>query len=285
MPEVPPPVDYSDPEIVAALRAEVHPLWAEAVGGLDRSWTSRREEHGGVPCVRFAANEGELDQDRVIVHIHGGAFILGSPEANAAISVPVALNAGFPVVSVDYRLAPEHRCPAAVVDCVAVVESLTGVGEVVGMFGESAGGGLSLATAVALRDSASRLPGRIGLISPWLDLTCSGDTHATLLAVDPDFPHPDDLSTAGAAYAADPRDPQASPLFADLHGLPPILIQVGGREVLLSDSLRVDRVIRGAGGSSTLDVWDGLWHVWHQMVDLPEAQQAQAELAAFLVGR
>lgn len=116
-----------------------------------------------------------------------------------------------------------------------------------------------------------------------MDLTCSGDSYKALLHVDPDFTNPAGPPNWAAAYAGDDTaSPQASPLFADLFGLPPALIQVGSREVLLSDSLRLDQAFRQAGVESTLDVWDGLWHVWHAMPTLPETMEAFDQLAAFL---
>ena len=283
----PPPlvgIDAGDAALVAGLRAELHPVWEAANADIAGRWVQRSEEIAGVPVVRFAPDEDALDGDEVHVHLHGGAYFLGSPLTNAAIAVPVAQGSGRSVVSVDYRLAPEHRCPAAVDDAVAVLGALGERGRVVGLFGESAGGGLAVAAAVALREAGRPLPGRLGLLSPWVDLTCSGDTYRTLAAVDPDFPDPADPPRWAAAYAGDrPGDPAASPLFADLAGLPATLIQVGGREVLRSDSCRLAGNLREAGVDAVLDVWDGLWHVWH-LFPVPEAARALAELIDFLEG-
>lgn len=285
----PPPLvgfDATDPAAVAALRAELHPEWEAMLATITGSWHHRDDVIADVPVVWFGADPSALSPEpkQVIVHLHGGAYFLGSPMTNAVIPILVAQRTGFPIVSIDYRLAPEHRCPAAVEDATAVIAELGQRCEITALFGESAGAGLALATAVALRDGAGAMPRRLGLLSPWVDLTCSGDTYRTLLHADPDFPDPESPPNWAAAYAGhDTADPKASPLFADLAGLPPALIQVGGREILLSDSCRLHEAFKLAGVPSTLDIWDGLWHVWQLYHDVPESAQAFDELAAFLV--
>lgn len=277
------PFDACDPAAVQRVREETHPEWMAVNDDITGPWCCRDDTVAGVPVVWFAADEGDFDRSEVIVHLHGGAYIVGSPMTNAALAVPVAQRSGVPVVSVDYRLAPEHPCPAAVEDAVAVVAELGAERPLVAMFGESAGGGLTLATAVGLRDQGATVPERLGLIAPWVDLTCSGDTYRTLLGADPSFGDPQQPPQWAAAYAGEATaDPQASPLFADLSGLPPVLIQVGGREVLLSDSLRLHQALLRAGVESTLDVWDAMWHVWHSNPTLPETVHAFDDLAAFL---
>jgi len=284
----PPPeaCDYSDLAVVTALRSEIDPIWAAEAAKLDMAWVNREEFYGGVRCLRYASTEAALDKTSVLVHFHGGSYIFGSPEANAALAIPVAVHAGVPVVSVDYRRAPEHRCPAAIHDAVAVVCALAVDHDVIGMYGESAGGGLAVSTAVALRDAGHAMPERIGLLSPWVDLTISGDSHQTLIEADPDFGDPADPPALSAAYAGDDTaNPQASPLFAELSGLPPVLTQVGSREILLSDACRLDQALRRSGVDSTLDIWDGLWHIWQLFPELPESGQALREMADFLTGR
>ena len=276
--------DASDPAVVSQVREEVHAEWLAVNDEIPGRWCHREDTLAGIAVVWFALEEAAFDCEDVIVHLHGGAYLVGSPMANATAVVPVAQRTGLPVVSVDYRLAPEHPCPAAVEDAVLAVAELGRTRRLAGMFGESAGGGLSVATAIGLRDTSAVLPERLGLISPWVDLTCSGDSYRILLDADPAFPDPQQPLDWAAAYAgADTADPQASPLFADLSGLPPTLIQVGSREVLLSDSLRLDRALRQAGVESTLDVWDGMWHVWHSHPTMPETAEAFDELAAFLM--
>ena len=284
----PPPPDAPDLTDIAAtqeFRIAAHAEWVLLNNELSGTWVTRDETIAGVSVVRFAETEAQLDSTDVIVHLHGGAYFLGSPQTNASLVVPITQRTGLPVISVDYRLAPEHKCPAAINDSVAVVGALNADHHVVAMYGESAGGGLALAAAVALRDAGATLPDRLGLLSPWVDLTISGDTYQTLQHIDPDFPDPTDPPAFAAAYAGDDTaNPQASPLFADLVGLPPTLTQVGSREILLSDSCRLDAALRSAGVESTLDIWDGLWHVWQMWPHIPESQTAFDELAAFLTG-
>lgn len=282
-PEEPPPdLDVNDAELMAAVRELLEAQWAELEARMARPWASRAETIAGVPVIRYGADPGALDARPVIVHLHGGAYIVGSPAASATMAVPVARRTGLPVVSVGYRLAPEHPCPAAVDDAAAVCRALAAEGGVTAMYGESAGGGLTLATAMALRDAGAPLPARLGLVAPWADLTCSGDTYRTLAAVDPILGALEPTSWAAAYAGADTADPKASPLFADLTGLPPCLIQVSTRDILLSDSCRLDIALRRAGTSSALQVWDGLWHVWHSVPDVPESQAALNGLAEFL---
>ena len=276
-------LDLEDLEAVAAARRGSLAGWVAHNEGLAGPWIGRPATVAGVPVVSFAADEQALGADRVIVHLHGGAFVLGSPTASAALAVGVAQRTGLPVVSVDYRLAPEHPCPAATEDIVNVCRGLSESQPVAAIFGESAGANLSLAAAIALRDSDEALPARLGLLSPWVDMTCSGDTYRTLLAADPVLGPLDPPAFATAYEVADTADPRASPLFADLSGLPPSLIQVGSREILLSDSCRLEGALRRAGVDVVLNVWDGLWHGWQLQYRVPEANQALDDLAAFLI--
>lgn len=284
-PEEPPPdLDVNDAELMAAVRELLEAQWAELEARMAGPWASRAETVAGVPVVRYGADQEALDARPVIVHLHGGAYIVGSPTASATMAVPVARRTGLPVVSVDYRLAPEHPCPAAIDDAAAVCRALAAEGGVAAMYGESAGGGLTLATAVALRDAGADLPARLGLVAPWADLTCSGDAYRTLAAVDPILGALDPTSWAAAYAGADPADPKASPLFADLSGLPPCLIQVSTRDILLSDASQLEIALRRAGTPTALQVWDGLWHVWQSVPDVPESQAALDDLAEFLTG-
>jgi len=278
------PIDWLDADAVEELRRALIEQGAVEVEALKGDWVSRDETWGGVPCVRFAADEGALDRSPVLVHLHGGAYLIGSSRTNAAVVIPIAQRTGLPVVSIDYRLAPEHPFPAAVDDAVAGVQALREAAPVQAIFGESAGGGLTIAVAVALRDAGVALPARLAVLSPWVDLTCSGDSYRTLVNVDPVFSDPEIPPALAHAYARDRvAEPLASPVFADHRGLPPTLIQVGSREVLFSDACRLDEAMRRAGVDTMLDVWDGLWHVWQLDATLPESTVALDQLAAFLV--
>jgi len=279
-----PPLDPTDLDAVETARRMSLASWVAFNEGLGGPWISRPSRIAGVPVVAFAADEQALDAEQVIVHLHGGAFVLGSPTASAALAVGVAQRTGLPVVSIDYRLAPEHPCPAGLDDIVHVCLELQISRRLTAIYGESAGANLSLAAAVALRDRGATLPGRLGLLSPWVDLTCSGDTYRTLAPADPVLGTLDPPAFAAVYAGRDTANPEASPLFADLAGLVPALIQTGSRELLLSDSCRLEAALRHAGVAVELSLWDGLWHGWQLRHHLPEAGQALDDLAAFLTG-
>ena len=276
-------LDLGDLEAVGAARQGSLAGWVAHNEGLPGPWISQPSTVAGVPVVAFATDGRALGATGVIVHLHGGAFVLGSPTASAALAVGVTQRTGLPVVSVDYRLAPEHPCPAGLEDIVRVCRELSESRSVVAVFGESAGANLSLAAAVALRDGGEALPARLGLLSPWVDMTCSGDTYRSLAPADPVLGPLDPPSFATAYAGSDPADPRASPLFADLAGLPPSLIQAGSREILLSDACRLEDALRRAGVDVVLNVWDGLWHGWQLQYRVSEANQALDDLATFLV--
>ena len=279
-----PPLDPTDLAAVETARRMSLANWVAVNEGLEGPWISRPSTIAEVPVVTFAADEQALSAGQVMVHLHGGAFVLGSPTASAALAVGVAQRTGVPVVSVDYRLAPEHRCPAGLTDVVNVCLELLASRRLAAIYGESAGANLSLAAAVALRDRGAMLPDRLGLLSPWVDLTCSGDTYRTLASADPVLGTLDPPAFAAVYAGRDTAGPEPSPLFADLAGLPRALIQTGSRELLLSDSCRLEDALRRARVPVELTVWDGLWHGWQLRHHLPEARKALDDLAAFLAG-
>ena len=278
-----PPLDPSNLEAVETARRTSLAAWTAFNEGLEGPWISRHSTVAEVPVVTFAVDDEALSAEQVIVHLHGGAFVLGSATASAALAVGVAQRTGLPVVSVDYRLAPEHRCPAGLDDIVNVCLELARSRRLAAIFGESAGANLSLAAAVALRDRGAALPGSLGLLSPWVDLTCSGDTYRTLVSADPVLGTLDPPAFATVYAGRDTASAEASPLFAGLAGLPPALIQVGSREILLSDACRLEGALRRSGVDVVFNVWDGLWHGWQLRHHVSEANQALDDLAAFLV--
>lgn len=283
------PVDWTDSWSVQAFRDVADPLWATMNEALDFDYTVSEDVIAGVAVQRISVagiSAGAAAASRAIVHFHGGMYCVGTPEIDHALNAPLAKAAGVEVISVDYRLAPEHPFPAAVDDALAVHNELARQGIRTAMYGESAGGGLAAACTIALRDLGQTLPTRLALISAMLDLTGSSDTYRTLAAADPDYGDTSILLDPALAYAAgSPLDHSLlSPVMADLSGLPPTLLQVGSREVLLGDSARFARAAREAGVSAELQVLDGGWHnypIWH---GVPEADAAVAALAAFLVG-
>ena len=277
------PTAWGDPWSVQEFREVAHPLWCRMNELLDFEYSVAGDCLAGVPVERISV--GEQVSDAVLVHLHGGMYCAGTPEIDRVLNAPIARATGLEVISPDYRLAPEHPFPAAIDDVVAVYRSQVALGRCVALFGESAGGGLAAACAIAIRDAGLPSPAALGLISPMLDLTGSSDAYRTLAPSDPDYFDTSALLEPVVAYAAGtPLDhPLVSPLFADLAGLPPMLIQVGNREVLLGDSTRFARAARTAGTSVTLDVLDGGWHNFPIWYGVPEADDAVARLAAFLM--
>lgn len=275
--------DWSDETAVAAFREVAHPLWASMNEGITVDYTVVEDDIAGVPVTRITS--GAPRTNTVVVHLHGGMYCVGNPEIDHCINAPLAHLTGAEVVSVDYRLAPGHPFPAALDDAVAVHRALADSGATTVLYGESAGGGLALATCLALRDGGAQIPKRLALLSPMLDLTGGSDTYRTLASVDPDYGDTSALLEPARAYAAaTPLDhPMISPLFAPLHDLPPTLVQVGGREVLLGDSARFAQKARRAGTSVELHVLDGGWHNYPIWAGVPEAAAAQQDLAMFLM--
>lgn len=243
------------------------------------------EDADGVPG-EWTRAPGARD-DRTVLYFHGGGYAMGSIATHRALVAGISRAAGARVLSVGYRLAPEHRYPAAVEDAVRAYRSLVSSGAEpsrIALAGDSAGGGLTLATLVALHDADEPLPGAAVCISPWADLTLSGASMESKAAEDPIVSR-EMLQEMADAYLAggDPRAPTASPCFADLKDLPPLLIQVGTAETLLDDARTVAKRARDAGGDVTLEEWEEMIHVWHAFAPiLPEARRAIDRIGEFL---
>jgi acetyl esterase/lipase len=272
------------PRSIAAQRADLERMARLAIR--PRGTVAEPVEAGGVPAewVRVPSSA----PDRVLLYLHGGSYTIGSPRSHRALVAQIARAAGVRALVLDYRLAPEHLFPAAVEDATAAYRWLLAQGilpERIVIAGDSAGGGLTLATALALRDAGDPLPAALVCLSPWTDLAATGASLQTRARLDPSLA-PDGLAAAGQRYVGpggDVRAPLASPLYADLRGLPPLLIQVGDYEILLDDSTRLAERARAAGVGVTLDVWPEMWHVFESLAGyLPEADQAVAKIGAFV---
>ncbi len=238
----------------------------------------------GIPAewiLPDTAGEGAL------LYLHGGGYTIGSIKTHRALAARVALAAAVPALMIDYRLAPEHPYPAAVEDAVAAYRWLLGRGfspARIGIAGDSAGGGLTVAALVALREKDMQMPAAAVCLSPWVDMEMIGESMRTRADIDP-VVQPLSLQEMAEAYLgdADPRTPLAAPLYADLTGLPPMLIQVGTAEVLLDDATRLAERARAAGVDVTLEPWDDMVHVWHFFAAmLPEAGQAIDRIGSFI---
>jgi len=252
---------------------------------LDADLVAHEVNTGGVPAEWVGS--ADVQTDRVVLYFHGGAYVMGSRNTHRGLAGRIARAAQARVLLPEYRLAPENPFPAAVEDAVACWNWLLSNGhsaEEMAVAGDSAGGGLALATLLALKDAGHPLPACAVAMSPWLDLEGTGPT-AEPGAVDDPMLTPDGLRTSGAQYAAgNLHNPLAAPLYGNPQNLPPLLIQVGSREILLSDSTRFTDMARGAGVDVTLEVKQGLIHVWQMFAEVPEAKSAVERIGRFIAG-
>jgi len=212
---------------------------------------------------------------------------MGSCDTHRTLAARLAVASRTPVLQPAYRLAPEHPHPAALQDCVAAYRSLIDAGippRQTVVAGDSAGGGLAVALAVSLRDAVVPLPAALVCMSPWVDLALTGDSLRTRAPVDPVCSLTDSRFHARLYVGdADPRAVLISPIHADLRGLPPLLIHVGDREILLSDAMRLATQASDHGVDAELKIWEGMWHVWHLFAaSVPEARRAVEEIGGFI---
>jgi acetyl esterase/lipase len=257
-----------------ALPVPAGAVYREAtVAGVAGEWVT--PQYGGTP-------------PQALLYFHGGGYFTGSARAHRPITASLA-KAGFSVFAPEYRLAPEHPYPAAVDDAEAAWNGLVASGHVPGSIavaGDSAGGGLALALMIRLRDKGRALPAAAALFSPWTDLAVTGDSLISNARRDALF-GAYGVRTAAAWYlnGAEPRCPEASPLYAALAGLPPLFIEVGEREILRDDSTRLAARAAAEGVSTTLNVWPVVPHVWQiACAFLPEGRRSLERTAAFLRG-
>lgn len=262
----------------------VHPATSEVHG----VWHPARTGH--IPLEWVVA--GDADPNRRILYIHGGSWISGSPAGYRAFASRISEAAGAVVLSVDYRLAPEHLFPAGLEDCVQAFQWMgengpagrTRAGATF-LMGDSAGGNLALAALLKIRDARLPLPSATVAISPATDLTWKSPSLLSRAAVDPII-NPKALPALTSFYLGSqtqPSDPYASPLFGDYSGMPPLLLQVGDAEVLLDDATRLAEHAASQGCAVTLDVWDGMPHVFQGFAPFLEAaSQAIAKIGAFI---
>jgi monoterpene epsilon-lactone hydrolase len=271
------------------LRRKLKPRLARAADALDVRRLLRPEPMRVPTGVRITAQAvggvaGEWveagESDVTLLYLHGGGYVACSAKMHRPFTVGFAQH-GLRVFAPDYRMAPEHLFPAAVEDAVAVYRGLSGK-IVVG--GDSAGGGLVLAMLISLRDAGAALPSAVVLFSPWTDLAATGESLVTNDRRCAMF-HGANIGPAARFYLgdADPRNPLASPLYADLSKLPPILIHVGENEVLLDDSRRLAEKARAAGVRVELKIWPVVPHDWQLVPSMPEAKRSLREASAFLL--
>lgn len=287
---------------------QVRAMLRNLVGGPDTPFLERRKqaEEFAAAFVKPAGIEieaGKLDgvavewivpdgahATRTFFHLHGGGYVLGNPAGSRAFTSAFALRSRCRVVSVDYRLAPEHPFPAAIEDSVRAYRELLAQGcdaDELAIGGESAGGGLAVATLVQARAQELPMPASLIAVSPWSDMQCEAGSFAIKAGVDPLLTRRS-LKEMADAYLgdADPLDVRASPALADLSGLPPMLIHAGSDEVLLDDAIALIDAASAARVDAQLVIFAGMIHVWHMFhAMLPEGGEAIDSLCAFVTDK
>ena len=240
---------------------------------------------GGVSAYRISTRTSQ--SGRYVLFLHGGGFIAGSPALYRQLTWRIASAARTLVLSLDYRLAPEHPFPAALYDAVAAYRWLLAEGAAAGriaVMGDSAGGGLALSLLLRLRDAGVPLPAAAVALSPWTDLALTGRSFTANAGADPLLSADQARRFVGYYLAgADPRCPYVSPLYGELAGLPPTIIQVGSDEVLRDDAVRMAQRMRAAGCRVELEIWPRMPHVWHLFAPvMPEAHRAILRIGSFI---
>ncbi len=280
-------------DLLAALEADTWPedliegrsfydAWGTPVAP-DIAVTER--ETGGVPAYLHTPPGADLSQ--IGIWLHGGGYVFGTQRSHGSMVAEGARAARCPILLPLYRRAPEHPFPAALEDAVAVYAAVLDEGcppGQVAMIGDSAGGGLMLATLLAARDRGLPMPRAVACISPWTDMACTGETFRVIGDDDPMVSTSVTLRVKEAYLAgAAAQTPYASPLYGDVRGFPATLIQVGERELLRSDAERFAAKLVAAGSPVTLEVWPGMVHVWHlHHTRLAKGRAGLARLGAFL---
>lgn len=227
------------------------------------------------------------DARRATLYLHGGAYVSGSLESHREVCARLAISTGAPVLALDYRLAPEHPLPGGLDDAVAAYRWLTSAGGIApanaAIAGDSAGGGLTMATLVALRDAGDALPGAAAVISPWVDVACRFPSHSERAHLEPML-RTEFLLEDAAAYVggADLLDPRANPIDADLRGLCPVLVLVGTDEILYDEGIVLHERLLAAGVEADLHIGEDMFHVWPGTPVLAESREAMGRIAKFL---
>jgi epsilon-lactone hydrolase len=267
--------------------AELRKSWDELSSKLKVASGVRLREAVVDPLACEWLVPDKCDDAPAILYLHGGIYMLGSANTHRRMVSFIARESGMRALIPNYRLAPENPFPAAIEDATFIYRKMLEQGiapDRIAIGGDSAGGGLTMATLLALKTAGDPLPAAAFLMSPWLDLAAEGETLVTRATKDPWF-DPDNMPEMVRRYCGDrdPKDPLISPLYGDLQGLPPVLIQVGDHEILLSDSTRMTDRLSSAGVPVTLQIWPEMWHVFQYFVgQMPESLRAIKDVAGFL---
>ena len=253
--------------------------------GVPKGTEVREVDAGGVKAEWVSAPDSAAD--RVVLYLHGGGFALGSLATHRNIAARLAARAGVRVLVIDYRLAPEHPFPAALDDCVTAYRWLFDCGVAprhIAIAGDSAGGNLTVTTLLKLRDLGLPPPAAAVCFSPFTDASFRGESFSSRAAADPMLT-PEWVEAMLPHYIGDtdPLQPFISPIYGDLSGLPPLLVQVGGNEILHSDAMKLAELARMAGVDVTFEEWPGMWHVFQLFATVvPESRRALEAAGAFL---
>jgi monoterpene epsilon-lactone hydrolase len=242
---------------------------------------------GDLPAEWVVARDTSAADKRAVLHFHGGGYVSGSCSTHRDLAARISKQSGLRLLTVDYRLAPEYRYPAALDDALRSYRWLraSGVGaEQIAVGGDSAGGGLALELLLELRERGEKLPKAAFFLSPWLSPVLDGESYRTRAQVDPFISEPFIRACAEAYFGENSASWSERVLFdRDLHGLPEMLVQVGEDELLFSDSVRLVERARAAGVEARLDVWKEMWHVFQSFaVIVPEAKRALVGIGVFL---
>ena len=257
-------------------------------GYADRVPKGVKVERIDIDDIRAAWIRPSMEESKkIILHFHGGGYATGSINSHLMMCAPMAQTLKMNILLPEYRLAPEHPFPAALEDAQKVYCWLIAQGHKssdIVISGDSAGGGLGVATVLTLRDANEPLPAAVVCLSPWVDLTNKGGSHITNANSEAVF-KTKALKEWALFYTEESNlsNPLVSPVFADFHGFPPLLILAGSEEILLDDSLALAEKARADGVAVTLRIWDRMWHDWTALGDLiPESRQAFEEVRAFV---
>lgn len=264
-----------EPRVVSALK-QYEPVIAE-------------RKVGGIPVLDIKP-KGWKESRKILVYLHGGAYTMASARSSLMKSAFAADATGYRVISVDYTVAPRAKWQQITDEVIAVVQALIKEGHTlkdIGMFGDSAGGGMAPGVTLKMRDQKLGMPAALVLWSPWSDITDTGDTYVTLKHAEPTYLYDTILKPSAAAYA-DPKDqkhPYVSPVYGDYSkGFPPTLIQGGTKEIFLSNFVRQYQALDAAGQTVKLDLYEGMPHVFQgQLADAPESKLAMKKMKDFLV--
>ena len=260
---------------------------SKMLGEVSKNITVEKINMEGIQAEWLIPFSSSTRSEKVILYLHGGGYVTGSIEDHRMMCGLLANATGTKVLIPEYRLAPEHPFPAALDDALKVYQWLLDQGYSSAnmiIAGDSAGGGLSIATVLALKEKSGSLPAAVVCLSPWADLALTGQSHTTKAKAEAIL-NKDVLHEWALCYTDESNltNPLVSPIHGDFHGFPPLLIQVGSEEILLDDSTLLVEKAKSAGVHVTLKIWDGMWHVWQALGDLiPENKKTFEEIGQFV---